>query len=492
MCPFESLVPLVDPRTDSQQSEQVQLGQVDASLRWPVLFFVVKALGWLVVGSVLGLVTAIKMVNPEFLAGHEYFTYGRFFAATVDVLVYGWGCQAVFAVALWLMARLCRTQVKHLGLLYVAGVFWNVGLLWGIGSIFLGNLSSMPLLDMPGHVLPVLAVSYVMIALWGVLSFRYRQTEPVYVSQWYLLAALFMFPWVLFTAIAGIFYAPARGVVQSLVDAWYVNGTLWLFFVPVALAVIYYLLPKILGRPIFVYYLSTLGFWTLIMFAGWAGPHFLVYGPLPAWVQTVGLVGNAVLIVPIIVTTLNHHVTALQDPRGVWESPILRFTVYSALALTLAGVVVLFGSTYSASLAANLTQFTVGHVAHLFYAVFSMAMFAALYYLLPRVLEREWPSATLIKAHFWASALGGGVLVLALYYFGLRQGEQMNNPEIDFLTVVKNAGALNNTRVAAVALLGIGHLLFLVNFLWMVVAAGWECSRDCVVRNVRAAMEVGR
>lgn len=492
MCPFDSLVPLIDPRTDSQQSEQVQLGQVDASLRWPVLFFVAKALGWLVLGSILGLVAAIKMVNPEFLAGHEYFTYGRVFAAAVDALVYGWGCQAVFAVALWLMARLCRTQVKHLGLLYVAGVFWNVALLWGIVSIFLGGLTSMPLLDLPGHTLPVLGFCYVMIAIWGVLSFRYRQTEPVFVSQWYLLAALFMFPWIFFTAIAGIFYAPARGVVQSLVDAWYVHGLMWLFFVPVALSVTYYLLPKILGRPIFVYYLSTLGFWTLILFAGWGGPHFLVYGPLPVWVQTVGLVGNAILIVPIIVAAFNHHVTALQDPQAVWQSPVLRFTMFSALSLTLAGIVALFSSSYSVGLTTNLTQFTLGHVAHLFYAVFSMAMFAALYYLLPRVLEREWPSAILIKAHFWASALGIGALVLALYYFGWQQGAQINSPEIDFLTIVKNGGALNHTRVAAVALLSIGHLVFLVNFLWMVVSAGWACCCNCLVRGFRAAMEVGR
>jgi cytochrome c oxidase cbb3-type subunit 1 len=468
MCPCDSLLPLVDPRTDSQQSEQVQLGQVDASLRGPVLFFVAKSLGWLVLGSVLGLVAAIKLVNPEFLAGHEYLTYGRVFAAGVDAMIYGWGCQAVFAVALWLMARLCRTQVKHLGLLYVAGVFWNIALLWGIGNIFFGGLTSVPFLEMPGHVLPLLGFSYVLIALWGVLSFRYRREGPVFVSQWYLLAALFMFPWMGVTAMLGIFYNPGRGVIQSIVDTWYINGVLWLFFVPVALAVIYYLLPKILGRPIFVYYLSILGFWTLIMFAGWAGPHFLVYGPIPVWMQTVGQVGNLVLLVPLLVAALNHHVTALQDPQAVWQSPVLRFTMFSAAALSLAGLVNIFISTRAAGLALNLTQFNVGYVAHLFYAVFSMAMFAAMYYLLPRVLNREWPSAVLIKAHFWAAALGIGVLVLAFYYFGWRQGAEMNNPEIDFITVVRDGSPLNHTSVAALALLAVGHLVFLVNFLWMV------------------------
>lgn len=491
MCPCESLTPLVDPRTDSTKSEQAQLEQVDASLRGPVLFFVVKALGWLVLGSIFGLIAAIKLVNREFLGGHEYFTYGRVFAAAVDSLIYGWGCQAGFAVALWLMARLCRVQVKHLGLLYVAGVFWNIGLLWGVASIFLGDLTSVPLLELPGHVLPVLLASYLLVGTWAVLCFRYRQTTPVYVSQWYLLAALFMFPWMLLTATMGVFYVPGRGVVQSIVDAWYIGGMLWLFFVPIALAVIYYLLPKILGRPLFVYYLATVGFWTLLAFGGWTGTHFLVFGPIPVWMQAVGLVGNTVLIVPIIVAAFNHHVTAFGSATTVWQSPVLRFTMYSALALTFAGFMNLLASTHAAALTISMTAFNLGTVVHLFYAVFSMAVFAALYYLLPRVCEREWPSAILIKAHFWAAALGGGALVLALYYFGWHQGAQINNPEVDFLTIAKD-GTLNHISLAAIALLAIGHLVFLVNFFWLVASAAWACGKDCLFRGLAAVKGGGR
>jgi cytochrome c oxidase cbb3-type subunit 1 len=256
MCPCESLVQEVDPRTDSTQSEPVLLGQIDASLRGPVTLFCGKALGWLFLGTVLALIAAVKLVNPEFLSGHEFLTYGRIFPAALDALIYGWGCQVVFAVALWLMARLCRTQVKHLGVLYVAMAFWNLAVFWGIVSIFISGPTSVPALDLPPQVTPLLGFSYVMIAMWGVLCFHYRAPGPVYVSQWFLLAALLLFPWVGFTAEMMIFYAPARGVVQSLVNAWYVNDLLWLWFAPVALAVIYYLLPKILGRPIFGYYLS--------------------------------------------------------------------------------------------------------------------------------------------------------------------------------------------------------------------------------------------
>ena len=482
MCCCESLIKEIDPRTDSTQSEPVQLGQVDASLRGPVGLFFWKAVGWLILGLILALISAIKMVNPEFLAGCEFLTYGRVFAAAVDALVYGWGCQVAFGVALWLMARLCRTQVKHLGVLYAAGAFWNIAVLWGIGCIFFGELTSVPALDMPPQVAPLMGFSYVMIAMWGVLSFHQRQPGPVYVSQWLLLAALLLFPWIGFTAEMMIFFLPARGVVQSIVNVWYVNSLLWLFFAPVALAVIYYLIPKILGKPIFVYYLSLFGFWTLIMIGGWAGPHYLVYGPVPVWVQTVGIVGNVMLIVPVIIFTMNLLVPALKNSREVWASPVLRFAVFGAGALALAGFIGAWASVRGVAIVTNLTQFTLGHALNLFFAFFTMAMFAAMYYILPRLLGREWPSAILIKAHFWASALGITALVLALYFFGWQQGADFNNHEVDLMVAVKGADFLNDIRVAAAALIVVGQLVFLANFGWMAAAAAWECFWSCLSR----------
>ena len=125
----------------------------------------------------------------------------------------------------------------------------------------------------------------------------------------------------------------------------------------------------------------------------------------------------------------------------------------------------------------NLTQFSLGNAVNVFYAFFSMAMFAAMYYVLPRILGREWPSAILIKAHFWASALGVGILVAALFVFGWQEGAQMNNPEVDYMAIVKGAGFLNEVRVGAVALILCGQLVFLVNFGLMAASAALECAR---------------
>src|ERR1700733_11945714 len=101
----------INPRVDTHQPERVQLAEIHASLKWPVLFFVSKAVGWLVVGTIFGLIAAIKLHSPDFLGNCEWLTYGRVRPIFIDTLIYGWGNNAVFAVGLWMMARLCGTRV---------------------------------------------------------------------------------------------------------------------------------------------------------------------------------------------------------------------------------------------------------------------------------------------------------------------------------------------------------------------------------------------
>ena len=235
--------------------------------------------------TIFGLIAAIKLHSPDFLGSCEWLTYGRVHPIFIDAFIYGWGNNAVFAVGLWVMARLCGTRVRHMGILYVAGAFWNLGVLWGIVSILLGAQTSVAWLDMPMQVGLLLVFSYGAIAVWGILCFHYRQAGSTYVSQWYLLAALFWFGWIYFVAQLMVLYFPVRGVVQSIVDAWYVNNVMDLWFTPVAVAVTYYLLPKILGKPLAGYYLAILGFWAYALFASWAGMKQLVWGPVPVWLH---------------------------------------------------------------------------------------------------------------------------------------------------------------------------------------------------------------
>lgn len=152
----------------------------------------------------------------------------------------------------------------------------------------------------------------------------------------------------------------------------------------------------------------------------------------------------------------------------------MRFVVFGAVNYTL---VSLIGSTMAlrnVNLITHFTHFTVGHAHHGAYAFFAMIMFGGVYYMMPRMLNREWPSAFLIRTHFWMCAIGILLMVFALQIGGWLQGLQMNDAENypDFIEIVKNTRPYMIIRSVSGVMLLVGHIAFAINFFWMLFAAG--------------------
>lgn len=423
-------------------------------------------------GTVFALIAAFKSHQPDFLGTYEFLTFGRVRSAHLNSMILGWGNNIIFAIAPWIMARLCRSPIKHDGLLLIAGAFWNIGVTVGIFAILRGDITSVEWLEFPKYATPMLAVSYALVAVWGVMAFRFRKGEHVYVSQWYILAGLFWFPWLYIVAQSVILWFPARGVVQAVTNWWFAHNVLGLWLTPMALGTAYYLIPKVLGRPIHSYYLSVLGFWALAIFYNWAGMHHLVGGPVPAWLLSAGIVASVMMVIPVIIVGFNHHMTVVGLHREVWRSPTLRFVVFGAISYTM---VSLLGSTMALRSVSEVSHFThaiVGHAHHGVYAFFTMIMFGGVYYMMPRLLQREWPSAGLIKIHFWGCSVGITIMLVALHVGGWIQGLEMNNPEIAFLDVVQHTIPWLKARSVSGIFLTVGHTAFAVNFFWMLFAAG--------------------
>ncbi len=57
-----------------------------------------------------------------------------------------------------------------------------------------------------------------------------------------------------------------------------------------------------------------------------------------------------------------------------------------------------------------------------------MVMFGSMYYIVPRLVGREWRYASLIKLHFWSSAYGIGLMVLMLLVGGFRARPEHERP----------------------------------------------------------------
>ncbi len=467
---------------NSSDNNRLEQQEIDASAKWPVLTFLFSAIGWLILGGALQLIAAIQLHTPSFMAGCEWFTYGRVAPAAQNALVYGWGMNAAFGFGLWLMARLSASALRHGGWLFVAAKFWNIGVFLGVLGIMTGASSSFELLEMPRFVTLLLLVAYALIGLWAVSTFSLRNTENVYVSQWYLLGAAFWFPWLYTVAQVMLFKAPVRGALQPLVNAWYVNGLYGLWFVPVALAAAYYFLPKILGRPIRNYYLASSAFWWLAVATAFAAGSRLIGGPVPSWVATLGTVANFILIVPVVMIAVNLFGTLSGRYAALKESMTLRFIYLGMLGFVAAS---LLNFALSLRSFAVFVQFTlVGELRDwlLFYGCFSTMMFGAAYFIVPRLTGRAWRSGALVRAHYGATALGLVVLTVTLFVGGWEQGKLLNNQAVPFADITKTMMPWFTARSVGLMLLAVGHLAFLVNFLWSVCPF---CSADEASAEIR-------
>jgi len=400
--------------------------EFDRSTKLPVLFFLTSGLVWLLISCTLGLLASIKLHSPGFLAfdGLTWLNWGRLQPAYVNALVYGWCFQAAIAVGLWMMARLCRQPLKNPVTLVIAGHFWNLGVIIGVLQILAGGQAPGELLEFGRTAWLMLFAAFAIIVVWQVLMFASRPKGSDYVTQWYVLGACFWFPWLFLTA--NVFTSPrtASGLHAAMTSAWYANGVLFLFLVPMAVGTASYLIPKIVGRPLHSYHLAVAGFWSLALFGGWAGLQKLIGGPLPTWMPAVSSAAQVMLLIPVLCVAANHFMTVRGRHELVQVSPTLRFVF--------AGAVFYVGSHLLAAafaLAPGLTQFTAawdGFRFMLVYSYFSMTMFGAIYFILPRLTGCEWLSPRMIRIHFWANIYGGSPIGVFLVIGGLFQANAMN------------------------------------------------------------------
>ena len=445
---------------------------IDASTRGPVLLYFGSSVFWLLVGTVFAMIASIKMHSPQFMSSASWLTFGRVRPAHLNAVAYGWAAMAGIGTMLWLMARLCRSEMRYPKMLILSGIIWNFAVAAGLIAILAGENQSIEYLEFPPYIPPILTVAYAIVGLWAILMFRDRREHHIYVSQWYLFAAIFWFPWIYTVVNLMLVIFPITGVTQASINWWYGHNILGLWFTPIGLATAYYLIPKVIGRPIHSYYLSILGFWSLALFYNWNGAHHLIGGPVPTWLVTVSCVASVMMMIPVSTVAINHHMTMRGYFHVLKSSPTLRFTVFGAMSYTAVSVQGAAESLRSINLPTHFTHFVIGH-AHLgLYAFYTMMMFAAMYYIMPRLTGWEWASSRLIRVHFWTCAVGILLYFASLTYGGFVQGLKMLDPKVPFIETVRYTVPYLWARSASGILITIGHVAFTILFVMNVLHLG--------------------
>lgn len=439
-------------------SEQLRQRSIaDSSSRWPVLLFSASSVFWLVVGSVAGLVVSLKFTYPDWLVAQPALTFGRLRPIHLNVVAYGWLSMAGIGTALWLLPRTLRTPLRGGGFAVAGSIVWNLGLVLGVVALLQGWSDGIEWLEFPWQLDGLFVVAGALAGVPLLLTLRHRNVEHLYVSTWYVAAALVWFPLLfLFANLPGIHF----GVEHALVNWWFAHNVLGLWFTPLALAAAYYLIPKIVGRPIYSYQLSLLGFWALALFYSQVGVHHLIGGPVPTWVVTLSIVTSVAMVVPVVAVAVNHHLTVAGRFRALRHSPVLRFVVAGAMMYTLVSLQGSLSSLRSLNTLTHFTHYTVAHAHAGAYGFASFIFFGAMYFYLPRLTGTEWPSKRLIDVHLGLILFGFGVYFVFLTIGGLMQGLAMLDENVPFIESVIVTKPYLWARTLGGTLMTLGHLVF--------------------------------
>ncbi|MGA2658963.1 MAG: cbb3-type cytochrome c oxidase subunit I [Verrucomicrobiota bacterium] len=304
-------------------ANEAAAASLDASCRLPLLVLFMSAAAWLVITSGFALIASIKFHSPAFLAGRAWLTYGRVHPAASSAFLYGFCLQSGLAVSLWLLARLGRTKLAQRWLVTLGAMFWNLGVTVGVWGVLAGDRTGFEALELPGYATPMIFVGYLLIGVWGALTFHQRRERRLYVSQWFLFAALFWFPWIYSTAQLLLLTFPVRGVMQSVIAWWYADNLRFVWLWLAGLGAVFYLVPKLTRRDLQNRNLALFAFWIILLFGSWGGiPNS---APVPAWMPALSAVGTVLTTVALLAVGLSVWKTAAPGgPAGDGPTRCLR------------------------------------------------------------------------------------------------------------------------------------------------------------------------
>ncbi|MFC0348419.1 cytochrome-c oxidase, cbb3-type subunit I [Undibacterium danionis] len=391
--------------------------------------FSVMAVVWGVVGMLVGVLIATQLAWPEFLSGISWLSYGRLRPLHTNAVIFAFGGCALFATSFYVVQRTCN--VRLFGGPLIEFVFWG----WQL--VIVAAVVSLPLgytqgkeyaeLEWPIDILIALVwVSYAVVFFGTIVK---RKVEHIYVANWFygaFIVAVAVLHIVNSAAMPVSFmksYSAYSGVQDAMVQWWYGHNAVGFFLTAGFLGMMYYFVPKQIGRPVYSYRLSIVHFWALIFTYMWAGPHHLHYTALPDWAQSIGMLFSLILLAP----SWGGMVNGIMTLSGAWSKlrsdPILRFLIVS---LSFYGMSTFEGpmmAIKTVNALSHYTDWTVGHVHSGALGWVGFISIGSLYYLVPRLFgQTQMYSKRLIEMHFWIATIGIVLYIAAMWIAGVMQG----------------------------------------------------------------------
>jgi cbb3-type cytochrome oxidase subunit 1 len=378
------------------------------------------ALGTLLVSVTFGIIAAIQLLVPDLGSGTPWLSWGRLRYAHTQGIMLGWLGNVFLAFLYHAVPLVTGRSVTSARLGQWLFALWNCAVMIPGWLLVLAGVSQ-PLewAEFPLVIDVFVIAGLVLAAAQFLPPFFSRGLESLYVSGWYVIGAL------VFTLLA----YPMGNLVPELVpgargaafSGLWIHDAVGLFVTPMALAILYFVIPAASQRPIFSHFLSMLGFWLLFLVYPLNGTHHYVFSVIPMEAQIGAIAASTVLGIDVIIVVAN----LLLSLRGAGifpRDPGLRFVAMS----TIFYLVVSLQGSLQAQMAVNQTvHFTDWVIGHSHLAMLGFATFAGAGGLVHAWQRIPWAryNARAIGWAYWLLLAGVILMVSSLTVAGLVEAD---------------------------------------------------------------------
>jgi cytochrome c oxidase cbb3-type subunit 1 len=394
--------------------------------------FVIAAAFWGLAGFLAGDYIAWQLVFPALNLDMEWTTFGRLRPLHTSAVIFAFGGNMLLGSSFYVVQRTCRASLfggNGLGNF----IFWGYQffIVLAATGYLMGITQGKEYAEPEWYTdlwLTIVWVAY-LVAFTGTII---KRKEPhIYVANWFYLAFIVTIAMLHIVnnlavpvSLTGTkSYIIWAGVQDAMTQWWYGHNAVGFFLTAGFLGMMYYFVPKQAERPVYSYRLSVIHFWALAFLYIWAGPHHLHYTALPDWVQTLGMTFSVMLWMP----SWGGMINGLMTLSGAWHKlrtdPVLRFMIASVGFYgmsTFEGPVMSIKAVNSLS---HYTDWTIGHVHSGALGWNALISFGVLYFLVPKLWQRErLYSLRLVNMHFWVATIGIVLYITSMWVSGIMQG----------------------------------------------------------------------
>ncbi len=426
--------------------------------------YLLSAAAWLLIASLLGLVVAFRLVNPEFLGTHQVLFHGLLRPVHTLTMLFGWASLALVGMAFYVVSKASRAQMSagEMTAANVALVLWNLGVLVGGIAMPLGHITGREYREYPWWAMAPIAVAVITLFFVFYRVIARRAVSGVYISCWFILSACF---WIVTVVVVGYMPFFRVGLSSTIIEGYYIHNVVGMWFTPLAVGLTYYTLPKLLNKPIYSYGLGVLGFFTHLVFYTIIGTHHFIFSPLPDWLETVSVIFSVAMIVPVWASTGNFLLTMKGEKTAIGHSYSMPFLLVGVIAYGLVSVQGSAEALRSVQEQLHFTHYTVGHAHSAMYLFVSFLVWGSIYGLVPRITGRE-PEPALVGAHFWFALGGMLIYAIAMWIAGTEQGDSWLSG-LPFMESVRRVVPMLVWRAVGGTFMLVAHVIFAFNLFKM-------------------------